>query len=55
MICAIILAVTSASFAAETPLPDPLMTTAGEKVTTAEQWQKTRRSEVLQSFFMPPQ
>lgn len=50
MICAIILAVTGASFAAESPLPDPLMTTAGEKVTTAEQWQKTRRSEVLELF-----
>ena len=50
MICAIILAVTSASLAAGSPLPDPLMTIAGEKITTAEQWQKTRRSEVLELF-----
>ncbi|MFT5905052.1 MAG: hypothetical protein ACI9E1_000642, partial [Cryomorphaceae bacterium] len=36
MICTIILAVTDASFAAESPLPDPLTSSAGEKITNAE-------------------
>lgn len=31
-------------------LPDPLVTLSGEKVTTAEAWQKTRRAEVLELF-----
>lgn len=50
MICTIILAVTDASFAAESPLPDPLTSSAGEKITNAEQWQKTRRPEILELF-----
>ena len=50
MICTIILAVTDASFAAESPLPDPLTSSAGEKITNAEQWQKMRRPEILELF-----
>ena len=31
-------------------LPDPLVTKAGEKVTTAEQWRKVRRPEIVEDF-----
>ncbi len=50
MICAIIVAVTSTIFAVESPLPDPLISNAGEKITTVEQWRKTRRPEILELF-----
>lgn len=36
--------------AAELDLPDPLTTSAGAKITTAEAWQKERREEVLELF-----
>lgn len=60
------LAFSAATFAAETPekklfppdapdmpaytLPDPLTALDGKKITTAEQWQKVRRPEVLELF-----
>src|SRR5258706_29425 len=31
-------------------LPDPLMTKNGQKVTTAEQWWKVRRAEIVEDF-----
>lgn len=31
-------------------LPDPLVTASGQKVTTAEEWRKSRRPEVLELF-----
>lgn len=36
--------------AADLKLPDPLLTLGGEKVTTKEAWQTTRRAEVLELF-----
>src|SRR5205814_5128333 len=43
-------------------LPDPLMTLAGERVTTADQWEKVRKPELKELFqyymygyFPPPQ
>ena len=50
IICAIILVAITASAADKLSLPDPLTTSAGEKVTTVEQWQKTRRPEILELF-----
>jgi hypothetical protein len=53
------LALSGASSAEEYPadkpmpdykLPDPLVTSSGQSVTTAEQWQKTRRPELLELF-----
>ncbi|WP_265592679.1 prolyl oligopeptidase family serine peptidase [Verrucomicrobium sp. BvORR034] len=36
--------------AVDLKLPDPLVTLGGEKVTTKEAWEKTRRAEVLELF-----
>jgi hypothetical protein len=36
--------------AVDLKLPDPLLTLGGEKVTTKEAWEKTRRAEVLELF-----
>lgn len=39
-----------AAGAASYTLPDPLVTTAGKKITSAEEWTKLRRPEVLELF-----
>jgi dienelactone hydrolase len=39
-----------AAHGADLSLPDPLKTSAGQKVTTPEQWTKTRRPEILELF-----
>src|SRR5829696_4939589 len=36
--------------AASYTLPDPLVDQAGRKITTAAQWEKSRRSEVIELF-----
>lgn len=41
---------TASLSAAELRLPDPLITTNGSKVTSAEMWQQTRRPEILDLF-----
>jgi len=43
-------AVMPATHAAELQLPDPLLTQSGERVTSADVWQTTRRAEVLELF-----
>jgi hypothetical protein len=40
----------TASAASDLSLPDPLTTSAGSKVTTPDQWQTTRRPEILELF-----
>lgn len=48
---AVALALTGGSLlAGELPLPDPLTTTNGTKVTSAEMWQRIRRPEILELF-----
>jgi dienelactone hydrolase len=42
--------VAAAASAADLSLPDPLKTTKGDKVTSRDQWQKTRRPEILELF-----
>lgn len=48
VICAAV--VSEALLAADLRLPDPLTTTNGSKVTTAEMWRQTRRPEILELF-----
>jgi dienelactone hydrolase len=43
-------AVMPGTHAAELQLPDPLLTQSGERVTSADVWQTTRRAEVLELF-----
>ncbi len=43
-------AVAVAAAPVDLKLPDPLVTLGGEKVTTKEAWEKTRRTEVLELF-----
>ena len=45
-----IIMTTTVNAADDLSLPDPLTTSAGEKVTTSEQWQKIRRPETLELF-----
>ena len=47
---AAILSITVVGAEEDLSLPDPLTTLAGDRVTTAEQWQQTRRPEVLDLF-----
>lgn len=44
------LALGCAVHAADLKLPDPLLTNDGRRVTTAEQWQRQRRGEILELF-----
>lgn len=50
VLCVIVFAAMTANAADDLSLPDPLTTSAGNKVTTPAEWQKTRRPELLELF-----
>jgi hypothetical protein len=49
-LCVVMFTVTTVSSADGLSLPAPLTTSAGNKVTTPAEWQKTRRPEILELF-----
>lgn len=50
LLCLAVSATAAVSAADDLSLPNPLTTSAGDKVTTIAQWQKTRRPELLELF-----
>jgi len=50
LFCLAVAATMTLRAADDLSLPDPLLTRAGEKVTTIDQWQKGRRQEILELF-----